>query len=191
MKTIGTSICFIILSTFACVGAEFDLGTHGIVSVAVPDGWTVKGEPSNRPGEKAPGYTLSFTPAEDVNAKCLLTFLFVTSRPPDQAGIRGEVLRNCEQFVSESVEKKKNLKDFSLERGYGAYCVFTDASLVGKKAKPGQYKVMGSGQLQPSEDMVGVVSLFADDAESEEFTAMVSIINSLKVTPKDRREPTS
>jgi hypothetical protein len=101
------------------------------------------------------------------------------------------VLRNGEQFVSESVEKKKNLKDFSLERGYGAYCVFTDAALVGKKAKPGQYKAMGSGQLQPSEDIVGVVSLFADDAESEEFVAMVSIINSLKVTPKDRSEPNS
>ena len=150
-----------------------------------------QGRTFDKPGGKAAGYTLSFKSADGANAKCLLTFLYVTSRPLDQAVIRAEVLRNCEQFVSESVEKKKNLKDFSLERGYGAYCVFTDASLVGKKAKPGQYKVMGSGQLQPSEDMVGVVSLFADDAESEEFTAMVSIINSLKVTPKDEKSALS
>ena len=33
----------------------------------------------------------------------------------------------------------------------------------------------------------GVVSLFADDATGKEFEAMVNIINSLKVTPKDAK----
>jgi len=117
----------------------------------------------------------------------LLTFAYTTNGAPNKEVIRKEVLRTCEEFVSESVEKKKNLRDSSLEKGYGAYCLFTDASLVGKKAKPGDYKVMGSGVVQPADNMLGVVSLFADEADGEELKAMIKIIDSLKVKPKDAK----
>ena len=180
MKTTITSVVFLILTALASFGADFDLGTHGVLSVVVPDGWTAKVEP---PGKG--GYALSFQPTDGSNVKCLLTFLYGANRKPDKAVIRAALLQSCEQFLSQSVEKKADLKDFSLEKGFGAYCVFTDASLVGKEVKPGNYKVMGSGQIQPNEDMLGVVSMFGDDAAGKEFKAMVNIINSLKVTPKD------
>ena len=117
----------------------------------------------------------------------MLTFAYTTNGVPNKEIIRKEVLRICEEFVSESVEKKKNLKDFSLEKGYGAYCLFTDASLVGKNVKPGEYKIMGSGEVQPADNMVGAVSLFADEADGIELKAMMKIINSLKVTPRDAK----
>lgn len=180
MKATITSIGLAILSALSCYGADFDLGPHGVLSVTVPDGWIAKVEPPGKGGD-----ALSFTPADGSNAKCLLTFIYGIKRTPAKTIIRAEVLRIVQQLVPQSVEKKANLEDFSLEKGVGAYCVFTDASLVGKEVKPGDYKVMGSGQVQPSEDMVGVVSLFADDAAGKEFKAMVNIINSLKVTPRD------
>lgn len=180
MKAVITSIGLLILTALASFGADFDLGAHGVLSVVVPEGWTAKEEP---PGKG--GYALSFQPTDGSNVKCLLTFIYGANRKPDKAVIRAALLRSCEQFLSQSVEKKAELKDFSLEKGFGAYCVFTDASLVGKEAKPGSYKVMGSGQIQPNEDMLGVVSMFADDVGGKEFRAMVNIINSLKVTPKD------
>lgn len=74
-----------------------------------------------------------------------------------------------------------------MESGYGAYCLFTDASMVGKKERTGDYKVMGSGQVQPSEGVVGVVSLFADEADGKDLKAMVRIINSLKVKLSDAK----
>ena len=80
--------------------------------------------------------------------------------------------------------RRKRTWDSSLEQGYGAYCLFTDASLVGKKAKPGDYKVMGSGVVQPADNMLGVVSLFADEADGEELKAMIKIIDSLKMKLK-------
>lgn len=178
MKTIITTIALVILSALSSFGADFDLGTHGVLTVVVPDGWTAKVEP---PGKG--GYALSFQPTDGSNVRCLLTFLYGANRKPDKAVIRAAVLRICEQFVSQSVEKKADLKDFSLEKGFGAYCVFTDASLVGKEVKAGSYKVMGSGQIQPNEDILGVVSLFADDATGPEFKVMLKIINSLKVAP--------
>jgi hypothetical protein len=180
MRAIITSIGLLILSALSSFGADYDLGTHGVLSVVVPGGWAAKVEP---PGKG--GYALSFQPTDGSNVKCLLTFLYAANRKPDKAVIRAAVLRICEQFVSQSVEKKADLKDFSLEKGFGAYCVFTDASLVGKEVRPGEYKVMGSGQVQPNEDMLGVVSLFADDAAGQEFKVMVNIINSLKVTQRD------
>jgi hypothetical protein len=65
--------------------------------------------------------------------------------------------------------------------------LFTDASLVGKKPKPGDYKVMGSGEIQPADNVVGVVSLFADEADGAELKAMIKIIDSLKVNLKDAK----
>lgn len=177
----------LILSVLACRGADFDLGAHGTLSVTVPDDWSINGKAVNRPDGTPAGYAFTIKPRSNANANCLLTFAYITNGVPNQEIIRKEVLRICEEFVSESVEKKENLKDFSLEKGYGAYCLFTDASLVGKKVTPGQYKVMGSGEVQPADNMLAVVSLFSDEADGLEFKAMIKIINSLKVKPKDAK----
>ena len=167
-----------------CRAAEFDLGTRGTLSVGIPDDWRINGKEAKRPDGTEIGYVFAIKPRGEANAKCLLTLAYTTNGAPNKESIRKEVLRATEMFVAESVEKKQNLKDFSMGTGFGAYCLFTDASLVGKKAKPDDYKVMGSGQVQPGDNMVGVVSLFADDAEGSEMKTMLKIINSLKVTPK-------
>ena len=155
--------------------------------MTVPDDWSINGKVVNRSDGTPIGYAFAIKPRSDANAKCLLTFAHTTNGPPNKEVIHKEVLRICEEFVSESVEKKKNLKDFSLEKGYGAYCLFTDASLVGKQVKLGDYKVMGSGEVQPADNLLGVVSLFADDADGIELKAMIKIINSLKVKPRDAK----
>jgi hypothetical protein len=176
-----------VISALCIQAAEFDLGTHGTLSVTVPDHWSINGKAANRPDGTPIGYSFAIKPRTAANAKCLLTFAYTTNGAPNKEVIRKEALRSTEQFVSASVEKKKNLKDFSLEKGYGCYCLFTDASLVGKKATPGDYKVMGSGLVQPAENLVGVVSLFADEADGEEMKGMLKIINSLKVRPKEAK----
>ena len=59
--------------------------------------------------------------------------------------------------------------------------------MVGKKPKPGDYKVIASGEVQPADNMLGVVSLFADEADGIELKAMIKIINSLGVKPRDAK----
>jgi hypothetical protein len=165
-------------------GADFDLGTHGKLSVSVPEDWGVNGKSANTPEGKALGYTFAFKPRNDANAKCLLTFVYQTNGATSKDAVRQEVLRITKAFVADSVEKKQDLKDFTLESGYGTYCLFTDASLVGKKAEPGDYKVMGSGRIQLDKDVGAVVSMFADDANGGEMKAMLKILNSLKLKSK-------
>ena len=93
-------------------------------------------------------------------------------------------MRATEGFVEQSVEMKANLKDFAIKQGFGAYCTFTDASLVGKEIKKDDYKMMGAGQIQFSDEVPGVVSIFAEAADGPEFKSMVGIINSRELKPK-------
>ena len=179
MKAILILIASLLLE-FCGAGADFDLGSRGIVSISVPQGWRAAGKeiPKLRGTQSAYEITIDAT---NKSAKCLLTFAYLTNGFPDKETVRREVLRINKQFVPESVEKAEKLRDFSLEKGYGAYCIFTDASLVGKTTPPGDYRVMGSGEVQLAENLPAVVSLFAEDENREDFKAMVKAIDSLKV----------
>lgn len=183
MKLVTIIFC-VLVSVLGGRGAEFDLGTHGSMSITDSDGWSISGKAVTNPDGRPLGYAFAIKPRTDAHAKCLLTFIYTTNGAPNKEALRKEVLRITQRFVSSSVEQKQNLKDLSLETGFGAYCLFTDASLVGKKVKPDDYKVMGSGQVQLTDDMVGVVSLFADEADGAEMKAMLKMINSLKVKPR-------
>ncbi len=177
----------LLLSLLTAPAADFDLGPRGTLSATLPEGWAADVQPAGRPGGKTLGYTVAFKPPGDANAKCLLTLIFLPHRPLDKAVLHAEMLRSAERFVAGSVEQKKTLKEFALKEGFGAYCVFTDADLAGKPPKRGDYKVLGSGQVQPAADTLGVVSLFADEADGKEFKAMIQIINSLQLKAKDAK----
>lgn len=186
MKSLPALAC-LLLSLLTASAAEFDLGPRGVLSATLPEGWVADAQPAGRPGGKTLGYTVAFKPPGEANAKGLLTLIFLPNRPLDKATLHAETLRTADRFVAGSVEQKKTLKEFVLKEGFGAYCVFTDAGLVGKPSKRGDYKVLVSGQVQPAADTLGVVSLFADEAEGKEFKAMIQIINSLQLKPKDAK----
>jgi hypothetical protein len=160
---------------------ELDIAGRGTVIVEPPAGWTVNGEAANSSDGRVIGYAIAINPSGDLNAKCLVTFAFVEQCDRNREQIREELLAACQPFVAGSVEKKATLNDFSLKRGYGAYCLFTDASLVDQPVKKGDFKVMGSGMIQLSAKLIGVVSIFADERNSPEFNAMVQTVNALEL----------
>ncbi|MEY2409061.1 MAG: hypothetical protein QOF48_1731 [Verrucomicrobiota bacterium] len=174
---------FLLLCAFACAGADFDLGAHGVLSSTVPAGWTAS-RVAARSGPSRSAFAIAFKPTNEANAECLLSLIYIPARAPQMTTLRKDVLKASEHMIAESVEKQQVLKEFTLAKGCGAYCVFTDASLVGKAVQRGEYKVVANGQVQPSEDVLGVVSLLADDVTSTEFKAMLAIVNSLKIKPR-------
>ena len=133
------------------------------------------------PEGKVLGFNCIIEPSGNANAKGLLTIFYTTNGAPVKDHIRKDVLRVTEPYVSGSVEQKQNLKDYALASGYGCYCLLTDASLVGKKTKPGDYKVMAPGEIQPADNVVGVVTLFADEADGAEMKAMIKMINGVRI----------
>jgi hypothetical protein len=127
------------------------------------------------------GYTVSLSAPG--NAKCVLSVIFVLSPEPlSKERVQDEVLAACDQFVDASVEKKKTIQEFDVPGAYGAYCVFTDASLVGKPVVKDAFKVLGIGEIRLSDDLTASVSLLADDATGPDFQAMLAAVSSIKVS---------
>jgi len=168
-------------ATSQLLGADFDLGTNGALTIRVPEKWTVAGKAADRPDGSHLGYALALKPMGGEHAKCLITFAYVHEPAVDRERIRKQVVDATKQLVSGSVEKKQSLKDFKLSQGYGAYCVFTDASLIGKEPEGDDYRVLGSGVIQLSGNVLGVVSIFADDASGLEFKSMLEALNTMEL----------
>ena len=171
----------------AAVAAEYDLGARGRLSMETPDGWSVQIRAVVRPDGVQVGYEILMATGPDRNAKMMVSLAFVQKGPPTIERVRRGVLASTEEYIVKSVERKQTLQDFSLKQGFGVYCVFTDASLVGKPPKKDDQKVLGSGVVQLRDDVTGVVTLLADAADGGEFRAMVKSVNSLRLTAKPEK----
>lgn len=158
-----------------------DLGPNGSFEIAVPKGWKLTSTPA-----QDTGYALLLTPPAAVNAQELVNVVFTPKgEPSSKEDVDAKVLTACDQFVDQSVEKKKTLRAFSLSHGaYGSYCVFTDAGEVGKPTTKGVYKMTALGMIRFSDDVSAAVSMMMDDEKGGDFEAMLAAVASAKVTSK-------
>jgi hypothetical protein len=158
-----------------------DLGSRGTLSVAPPKGWTFS---ANKAEDT--GIALLFSPPGEVNAKLLLNIFFAPEgEKTSKDDVREKVLSACDQFVDSSVEKKKVLREFSLSGdAYGAYCVFTDASLVDQPPKKDEFKMLAIGIIRFNGEVSASVSLLFDDEKGPDFPAMLEAISSARVAKK-------
>jgi hypothetical protein len=102
----------------------------------------------------------------------------------DKDKLREQLSAMCHRFVAGSVERKVEIREYSLSAGYGVYSTFTDASLVGKPPQEGNYKVMNPGILQLSEDVIATVTVLSDDAAGAEQKEMIKMVSALRVKSK-------
>jgi hypothetical protein len=80
-----------------------DLGPHGALSVTPPTGWKLSSHK-----EDDSGFAITLSPPDGVNAKCLLNVTFVLEpKPVAKETVDEEVLSVCDQFVDQSLEKKR------------------------------------------------------------------------------------
>jgi hypothetical protein len=174
MKRILPLLALLILPAMASADT-IDLGTRGTFSITVPKGWTLSSQK-----EEDAGFALTISPPAGVNAKMLLNIAFVPEpKPVTKDEINEKVLSVCDQFVDQSVEKKKNLREFSLSgSAFGSYCVFTDASLVGQPPRVDSFKIIAVGIARYSDEVMGAVSLACDDAAGPDFAAMLAAVSS-------------
>ena len=157
-----------------------DLGTHGTFTIAVPKGWKLNTT------KKETETDLVMLPPGDANAQLLFSIVPVPSGATAvKADVDEKVKGEAEGFLPVSVEKKANLRKYSLAGdAYGAYCVITDASLVGKPPEKDNFKVITVGILWFN-DSVGIsVSAVCDDEKGPEFAAMLAAINSTTLSAK-------
>jgi hypothetical protein len=177
---LGILVLALLLLPLAASAETLDLGPRGTFSITVPKGWTYSATKV-----EDTGYAIVLTPPADVNARCLLNLLFVPSGEPlSKEDVQEKVLTISDQFVAESVEKKKVLRDFAVSMGYGAYCVFTDASRVGQPPEKDSFKVVAVGMIRFNDDLAAAVSMGSDDEKGPDFAAMMKAVSSAAVAPR-------
>jgi hypothetical protein len=155
-----------------------DLGPHGKFNVTVPRDWTYSSQKMEETG-----YAITLSAPGEANARCVLTLVYVDNPEPlSKEKVQADVLGACDQFVAESVEKAKVLREFDVPGAYGVYCVFTDASMVGKPVQRDAYKAVALGEVHLTDDVTMSASLLFDDEKGPEFKAMLAAVSSASVS---------
>jgi hypothetical protein len=167
------------LLPLAARSESVDVGLLGSASVTPPKDWTMTSQK-----EEDSGVAITLTAPAGTNANLIINLTGVPKEEPvTREMVRDAVLTISDKFVDESVEKRKDLRDLKIE-GYGYYCVFTDASLVGKPSKKDEFKVVGVGAAHLTDGLMATIGISCDDEKGPEFAAMLEAVATVSFTPK-------
>jgi hypothetical protein len=174
----GLLLCALLALPLVSRAETVDMGIHGKFSYSVPAGWR-----SSSQLMQDSGVTVTLTGPAEVNASCILSVVFVENPEPlSKERVQAEVMSASDHFVDQSVEKKKTLQEFSVPGCYGVYCVFTDASMVGKPFEKDQFKAVALGEVHLADDLTMTVSMLFDDPAGPQFRSMLATVSSCSVS---------
>jgi len=81
-----------------------------------------------------------------------------------------------QDYLSASVEQAMHFEELEPRMGTGTFCVFTDASLTGRKKLPrGEYRHTTTG-LKHWPGVVAVFTVFSNDTDSKEYQAVMGLL---------------
>lgn len=167
------------------VGGEmkFALPNLGTVRLVVPAGWLVGNLTAAKEKDLPVQHTLSLFSPVDPNQHWKLTFFASETKYSTLEEIKELAARAQQPAAAGSVEGNTDLKEITLKRGVGCQATYTDASLAGKPVEIGNAKVISSGFLAPQSDILGSITIFADDAKDPEFQAAVKALETIEFAP--------
>jgi hypothetical protein len=176
----------VLLATLACSAAEFDLGARGTLSIKLPPFWSITKNETVKSNGVATGYALQLNAPAPKKGVANLSLMFTPPLKLDDAFVQDALVRG-----SAKVDSKKgdvhSIELFSLKRGYGAYTQMWDPRHTRMtKAAPDDFKCALLGVVQPDERIFGSVMLMVDDPNGAEAKAMIEMVNSVEVRPKEK-----
>ncbi|WP_414660477.1 hypothetical protein [Horticoccus sp. 23ND18S-11] len=178
MKTLLTF--FLLSAACACAQVEtLNFGARGKLVIYLPGEW--KSTTTDMAGQ----YTLTISPKkESTNASCTITVTFPdVDRYDTRMRLKLRVEADSYSAAEGSVEGKAIAKEFLLRSGYGFYCSFTDPELRGKPSQPGNYKVMSTGKIRLSPEVLIDVTMLADGFKEEPYQQLLGAIEGMEFTP--------
>ena len=163
---------------------QIQVATGEVIDVTPAKGWTheiVQPFPNLpkalhvRSPERDTVLQISFVPVEKVQQDI-----------SSQEKVEALVKQLGSRYAEGSVEKKIEVKDLKSLGGAGAIVQFTDADLVGKPAKAGQYKVVATGVVVLGKS-VAMFTLLSDSFEHPMYKAGVETL--VKGVAKSAKQP--
>jgi hypothetical protein len=177
MRLFATAFVLVIGFAPAAVHAEaFDWPGHGTVSVAVPTGWSVRTQPTNKVGF----YLIAEPQAGPVVSAQFSLIVSTSEQPLGVEQVKGRLEDMTRQFLDGSVEKAFDPKQLTLSRGSGWVVELTDASLVGKPAEAGNYKITRSALALLDDRVMLIATILFDDPSLPEVGRAMSLLSSLR-----------
>ncbi len=180
MKKLFALLCL----TFACACASaqeqvLDFGPRGKATLYLLGDW--KAVVISMAGQ----YELNLTPKdESISASASFKVTFPEVDRYDTKGrLKLRVEADCAVYADQSVEGKAYGKEFVLGAGYGYYCSFTDAALRGKKAPPGETKVLSVGKIRLTPEILIDVAFGADAFKDEAYQQVLGAIEGMVFQP--------
>jgi len=169
---------------------EFVWAKHGTITFAVPAGWSLLGKPIEEVG-----YAFRASPDSPAAAVAQITLLEAKPDHPFTSEAATKLFDKMVQpFVSGSVEKRIVSHSLAPQQGFGMYCQFTDASLVGKPPEKNNFKCQYNALLVLDTYIGVVATLQFDDPDKPEPAAMLALLRSMHFTrsassPGDQAHP--
>ena len=170
------------LISCVCASAQVEtlnFGARGKLTIYLPGDWKVVTT------DMAGTYTVTLSPRKDsVNASCTLAVTFPdVDRFDTKNRLKLRVEADAYGHAESSVEGKAIAQEFTLAKGYGFYCSFTDPELRGKPSQPGNYKVMTVGKIRLTPEILVDVQIMADGFRDEPYQQLLGAIEGMEFTP--------
>lgn len=141
------------------------------VALAVPDGFMFSSDKDER--------GMITAKITDPKEKISLQLSFLPDADGDFATARGRkefMAQSFQQYVTGSVEQAMQFEELEPRAGAGTFCVFTDASLVGKtKLPPGEYLNSTTG-IKAWPGCFAIFTLLSNDTTSHEYRAAMKVL---------------
>jgi len=177
MRFLVTALVLVIGFAPAAVHAEaFDWPGYGTVSVGVPTGWSLR----TKSPDKVQFYFIAEPQAGRVVSAQFSLIILPPERPLRVEQVKGRLEDITRQFLDRSVEKVFDPKPLTLSRGSGWVVELTDASLLGKPAEPGNYKITRSALALLDDQVMLIATILFDDPSLPEVGTAMSLLSSLR-----------
>jgi len=167
------------LAAGAARAATINLAPASKLEIDIPDNW--KSTVSEGDSGSGISYAVEFTMPEELHLSCTMTLIHSDEMDfPTQEQSRQRLRTTGDAFIGGSLEKQVNVKDLEVKDGVGSYYTMTDASLVGKTPKPGDYKTMTAFLIHYRDHTAALVTVFADDTNGPAFRQMFKALAGMK-----------
>lgn len=159
---------------------QFAFGDLGELQFEIPAGWWVGNVNTAKLTGMPEQWTVTLFSASDPNKSWMMTFFRSSARYATQDEIRRTAENAQQKAVIRSVEGAMNLQEIKLAKGVGCQASYTDAYMVGKPVEVGQPRASASAFVAPLPDILGTISITADDVKDPYFLAAIKALGSIE-----------
>lgn len=184
LKALGESLMYCTFSDSKGGMREFEMGDMGTLKFDVPAAWRLGNPCVTKSIGASEQYTLSLFSATDPKKNWKMTFFNSAVRYKTQEDIRQTAQRSAPAGAPEG---EGNVQEIKLKQGVGCHAEYTNAPLANKPVEAGAAKVMSSAFVAPVPNLLGMITIYADDVKDADFLSAIQALNTIEWEPAKAR----